>query len=158
MQARLSEMGEVVVVRLIGRVGVEATDRFRDACATRLAGRKVVFDFKQLSFVGSSGLVPFLETLQSFARCSAAAVGFSAVGPEFQRLLSATALGAIPAFAEAEEAARAISSAAPAMAGQGEAANDIFLDRGTDDAASAEPGEEACPPAIPLAFEPGAPA
>ena len=98
MQARINRHGEIVVVYLSGRVDVETAEPFREACLNQLISHKVVFDFKQLSFVGSSGLLPFLETIQEFAGRNANGFKFCGVGSEFRRVFSSTALVEIQIF------------------------------------------------------------
>lgn len=110
MQARFSEQAGVVVVELIGKMDVEAAVPFREACLKRLSGRKVVFDLRALSFVGSSGIVPLLESILGFAERAAAGVTFSGAGPEFRKILSATALQAFGAHETAVEAAHFLAS------------------------------------------------
>ena len=76
MQARISHQGEVMVIHLSGRVDVETAQPFREACLNQIKAKKVVFDFQNLSFVGSSGILPFLDTLQSFALSNHSAFTF----------------------------------------------------------------------------------
>lgn len=98
MQARLTQEGEVVVVHLSGRLDVETAEPFREACLKRLFGQKVVFDLRELSFVGSSGILPWLETMQSFAARNAHAFKLSGVSSEFRRVFSATPLATIEVY------------------------------------------------------------
>lgn len=95
MQARMIRENNVVVVHLSGRVDVETAVPFRDACLNRLAGQRVVFDFKALSFVGSSGILPFLETMQAFNTANPGNTKFSGVGSEFKKVFAATPLSVI---------------------------------------------------------------
>lgn len=98
MQVRTSQAGECVIVHLIGKLDVETAVPFRRACMEHLAGKKVVFNFKDLSFVGSSGILPFLETMQDFLRVNPNGFRFCSVGSEFKKVLSATVLGAVEIF------------------------------------------------------------
>ncbi len=95
MQARITQRNDIVVLHLAGRVDVETAEPFRRACMTQLLGRQVIFDFTSLSFVGSSGILPFLETLQDFADKNKAPFKFSGVGVEFRKVFSATTLNSI---------------------------------------------------------------
>jgi anti-anti-sigma factor len=98
MQARISHQGEVMVIHLSGRVDVETAQPFREACLNQIKAKKVVFDFQNLSFVGSSGILPFLDTLQSFALSNHSAFTFSGVGSEFRKIFAATALGTVQIY------------------------------------------------------------
>ena len=84
--------GEVTVVHLAGRIDVESAQVFRDVLAKRLGNRSVVFDFRGLSFVGSSGIIPFLDALQKFYAVNATGLKFSSVCIEFRRIFAATPL------------------------------------------------------------------
>lgn len=107
MQARMIREGEIVVVHLSGRVDVETAEPFRDVCLKRLIGCPVVFDFQALSFVGSSGIIPFLETMQQFHFKNVKGIKFSGVGSEFQKVFSATPLNVVEIHASASLAVEA---------------------------------------------------
>lgn len=92
MQARVSNDGEVVIVHLLGRIDMESADGFRKVCLEKFAQAQVVFNFQSLSFVGSSGILPFLETMQAFKSANTRGFKFSNVGTEFRRLFAATPL------------------------------------------------------------------
>ncbi len=98
MQARMTKDGDAILVHLAGRVDVETAEPFRKACFSRLIGQKVIFSFRELSFVGSSGIIPFLETLQTFAQTNQFGMKFCYVGSEFKKVLAATPLGAVEMF------------------------------------------------------------
>ncbi len=111
MQAKITNEGECVIVHLIGRLDVETAGPFRRACLELLTDKKVIFDFKNLSFVGSSGILSFLETMQDFMKTNPKGLKFSNVGSEFRKILAATSLGAIEIFDNETQAARAFLSA-----------------------------------------------
>jgi anti-anti-sigma factor len=115
MQARLSEDREVIVVRLSGRVDVETAKLFRHACIHRLNGKKVVFDFRDLGFVGSSGILPFLESMQEFALSNEHAFKISGVGIEFKKIFAATQLCVIELFDTDTQAVDAYINPSPAL-------------------------------------------
>jgi anti-anti-sigma factor len=98
MQASVTREGEIVILHLSGRVDVETAEPFRKVCLGQLLGNKVVFDFRSLGFVGSSGILPFLETLQEFANRNSPGVKFSGAGVEFKKVFAATTLNVIENF------------------------------------------------------------
>lgn len=98
MQAQVVREGDVMVVQLAGRIDVETAPPFRKACLEQLINEKVVFDFRNLSFVGSSGILPFLETMQEFAGKSRHGFKFSAMSSEFRRIFGSTPLQTIEVF------------------------------------------------------------
>lgn len=107
MQARISQEGEVVVVHLLGRLDIETAEPFKQACWKYLLNKKVVFNFRGLSFVGSSGILPFLETMQSFAEASQERFKFCEMGVEFRKVFAASPLSAIEVFEQENHAIRA---------------------------------------------------
>ncbi len=98
MRAKLKKQNGVLVVALSGRVDVETAEPFRAACARELRGHKIIFDFSSLAFVGSQGLLPFLETLQNFYDSCGGDFKFSGVGTDFRKLFAATPLNVVPIF------------------------------------------------------------
>ncbi len=112
MQAQMAVVGDCVVVHLGGRLDVETAVPFRRALLTQLADKKVVFSFKTLSFVGSSGILPFLETMQEFMQMNPNGIRFCYVGSEFKKILSATALGTISIYENEVQAAASFTEAA----------------------------------------------
>lgn len=92
MQARVENRGDITIVHLIGRVDIETAGPFRKACLTQLIGKKIVFNFTKLSFVGSSGLIPFFECLHEYGDKNEFGLKFCGMGLEFRKILSATPL------------------------------------------------------------------
>lgn len=113
MQARIARQGEIVIVHLSGRVDVETAEPFREACLKHLVRERVVFDFRHLSFVGSSGILPFLETMQDFAKGSSYGFKFSGVGSEFRKVFAATPLSVVEIFENEVLAVQAFLNPAP---------------------------------------------
>jgi anti-anti-sigma factor len=108
VQARVTYEGEIVIIQLIGRLDVETAEPFRAACLNQLHERKVVFDFHHLSFVGSSGILPFLETMQEFARTNTTGFNFSGVGSEFRKVFAATPLNHVEIYDTHKQAIQAL--------------------------------------------------
>lgn len=98
MQARIEREGEIVVVHLSGRIDIETSDPFREACLSHLKETKVIFDFTNLSFVGSTGLMPFIGTIQDFSNSNSKGVKLSGLGSEFRKLFSSFPLGELEIF------------------------------------------------------------
>lgn len=107
MQASTKIQNDIVVISLRGRVDVETAEPFRGACLRELRGKKVVFDFTQLSFVGSQGILPFLETMQTLQELAPGSFKFSSVGIEFRRVFAATPLEHVEIY---ETSDRAVTS------------------------------------------------
>ena len=90
MEAKIIEREDVLVVYLKGRIDIEATEPFRQACLQQLANRKVVFHFGDLSFVGSNGIGSFIDTVREMRKSTNTAMKFCTVGSEFQKVFAAT--------------------------------------------------------------------
>jgi anti-anti-sigma factor len=110
LQARLKNHGDVTIVEFSGRIDIESAPPFRQACRTHLKGKKVVFDFAKLSFVGSTGMLPFLEALEEFTKTPGNQAKLSGIGLEFGRVLSATTLGLIESWDVEAQAVEAFTN------------------------------------------------
>jgi anti-anti-sigma factor len=137
MEARMIQEGEVIVVHLSGRIDVETSEIFREVLLKRLRNRPVVFDFRSLSFVGSAGIIPFMDTIQKFNEVAPGQLKFSSVGIEFRRVFSATPLNNIAIY---DSAAMAVESyrnpqaamAAPLVQNQNASAGYLTLNTAAD--------------------------
>ena len=107
MQARIVQDGDVFIVYLVGQLDIETAEPFREACLKHFSARKVVFSFHDLSFVGSSGILPFLDTMCEFAQKNRDGFKFCSVGSEFRKILSTTSLAAIEIHDDTTQAVHA---------------------------------------------------
>lgn len=87
MQTAILESGDVKVVKLSGRLDVQFAAPFRKACMDRLAREKVVFELHELSFVGSSGIQSFFQTLEELHRLCPQGVRVVGLGVDFRRII-----------------------------------------------------------------------
>jgi anti-anti-sigma factor len=97
MKAKLKKKEDVVIVNLSGRIDMEYTEPFRDACLKDIASRseKIVFNLNGLSFVGSNGIMPFVKAIYDLAREKNGQLRFCEVGSEFQKIFAASPLANI---------------------------------------------------------------
>ncbi|MES2856461.1 MAG: STAS domain-containing protein [Bdellovibrionota bacterium] len=116
MEARMIQEGEIVVVHLSGRIDVETSQAFKEVLLKRLLNKPIVFDFRSLSFVGSSGIISFLDALQKFHAINSAGLRFSSVGIEFRRIFAATPLSDVLIFETAAAAADSFRNPQAAIA------------------------------------------
>lgn len=86
MQAKLRKEGEITVVTIQGFLEIEQTQPFREACAKHLINEKVVFNMEKTNFVGSTGLQPFLDTVQNFLEKNEFGLKVVCKRPEFIRI------------------------------------------------------------------------
>lgn len=117
MEANYIVRGEIVVVELKGRLNHEMSGTFRKTCLERLLSEKVVFDLRNLNFVGSLGLKDFVDTLDHMAQHSQTGVRFSGVSSEFRRLFEATGIPSLNIYENAEKAVQSFS-VLPAVSAQ----------------------------------------
>jgi anti-anti-sigma factor len=97
MKAELSVQEDVVVVNLSGRINMEYTEIFREACLRDIGQRanKIIFNLQGLSFVGSNGIMPFVSTLTDLAQTENKVLRFCGVGSEFKKVFAASPLANI---------------------------------------------------------------
>ena len=88
MQAKIRKDGDVTVVELSGRLDFETAEPFRETCQDVLINNKVVFNLAELSFVGSSGIGNFINTLKDFAKNNPVPPKFCYVRSEFKKIFS----------------------------------------------------------------------
>ena len=110
MQARFKNENDIKIVELFGRVEIEASESFRANCLNGLQGQKVIFDLAGLNFVGSTGILAFLESLQDFAMQNPNRFKFCHVGSEFKKIFAATSLNCIEVFESLQMAVTAYQS------------------------------------------------
>ena len=104
MQALVKKRGEWTVVTMKGRIQLEKTGAFREACIKTLQQQKVVFEMSHLQFVGSTGMTEFFQCLaemQNTKGCSVRMVGLS---EDFKRFVSVSAASNIRICSRLEEA------------------------------------------------------
>ena len=80
------------MIQLSGCLDFETAQPFRDDLATILRSSKntqVVFDFSELSFVGSCGITAFVQALREFNNRAPTRPRYINVQSEFRRIISA---------------------------------------------------------------------
>lgn len=111
MEAKVLKVNGVTVVNLKGFIDVETAAPFRDACIKSFSknGQKVVFNLEKLQFVGSNGIIPFVESLQDICDQESIEVKFCRVGSEFKKVFQASPLRDVEIFNDEEGAISAFS-------------------------------------------------
>jgi anti-sigma B factor antagonist len=90
MQAKIRKDGDITVVELKGKLGFETAEPFRETCADIPTNSKVIFNLSGLSFVGSSGIGAFVNTLRDLSVGSAVPPKFCHLKSEFKKVFRAT--------------------------------------------------------------------
>ncbi|PWU15378.1 MAG: hypothetical protein C5B49_11855 [Bdellovibrio sp.] len=107
MKFAIKRWGDVTVISIEGILNIEQTQPFRQYCLDRFMSEKVVFNMKAASFVGSTGLQSFLDTIKNLDRGNSFGIKMVGVKPEFRRLLTHVETERISFF---EEESLALSS------------------------------------------------
>lgn len=84
-----------------GSLTVSDMDSLKIICNSKLKKKKVLFNLKELSFVGSSGISVFYETLNSLKKTNS--LKMCCVSSEFKRIFDSEGLG-FPIYQSEEEA------------------------------------------------------
>ncbi len=86
METKLKNQGEVTIITIQGALDIEKTQPFREACIRLLLNKKVIFNMERASFVGSTGLQAFLETIRTLSEESQHGLKVVGVQAEFKRI------------------------------------------------------------------------
>jgi anti-anti-sigma factor len=86
MEAKLKNQGEVTIITIQGPLNIERTQSFREVCLRHLLGKKVIFNMEMASFVGSTGLQAFLETVRTLSEENQHGLKVVGVQAEFRRI------------------------------------------------------------------------
>jgi len=86
MEARLRNQKDVTIIHVGGTLDIEHTQGFKKVILKNYATKKVVFDMREASFVGSTGLGAFLDTLRELSLCTSHGIKFVGVNNDFRRI------------------------------------------------------------------------
>ncbi len=88
MNAFMNEFEDVCIIDLVGFLDAESSSLFRNSSES-LKGKKIIFNFSNLRFVGSYGISLFLSNLEELVKSGdLKAYRFCAVSSEFQKILA----------------------------------------------------------------------
>ena len=90
MQTQISQNGEITIVTVSGRLDINKAPLFKQACLNQLKGRKVIFSLQNLSFVGSTGISQFFQTLQEVNQINEKTCRIVGLSPDFRRITDYT--------------------------------------------------------------------
>lgn len=110
MDAKVENRDGIFVVSLSGQMDFESADSLKAQCLRNLNEKSVIFNLRDLSFVGSSGITPFLELLFELSRSLGAKFKICSVGTEFMRLFESETSGGIEIYRDVNDAHRAFQS------------------------------------------------
>lgn len=104
MQARHELVGDVDIVYLSGRLNLDACETFKEVCLTQFTGKKIVICMEGLSFVGSTGITIFLDTMKELRTKIEQPVKFCNVSSEYSKIFSANLIGIYEIYENVEMA------------------------------------------------------
>jgi anti-anti-sigma factor len=90
MEITLKRQNEWTVVNISGRIELEKTHAFREACLSSLANEKVIFILDRLQFVGSTGMTEFFECLYAVEKIKSCGVRLVGLSSDFKRFIAYT--------------------------------------------------------------------
>lgn len=86
MEAKIRNKDGVSIVTIQGILEIENTQPFRDVCLKHLMNKHVIFNMAEASFVGSTGLNAFFETVKTLSQNCPNGLKVVGVSPEFRRV------------------------------------------------------------------------
>ena len=104
MEAKIKQESDVQVIRLSGRMTLDTVNQFQTACLTKLINSKIVINMRELSFVGSNGIIIFLETLGQLAEAKTSCVKLCGVRSEFLKVFAANEMNMIEVYEDERKA------------------------------------------------------
>ena len=78
--------GDIFVIELKGEVDSESAEPFYQTCMSKLSRKNLIFNLKNLHFVGSDGLNLFVNTIRDLKQESS--LQFCCVGSEFRKVFA----------------------------------------------------------------------
>jgi anti-anti-sigma factor len=98
------DLGTVKLIEIQGQFSVEEAFALRQKCWNSYKGSKIVFNLKDASFVGSSGLIPLLKDLSNLGQASGQVVHLVGVRPEVKRLIEGLGMKGFRMFRDIHKA------------------------------------------------------
>lgn len=106
MDAKVENRDGVYVVSLSGQMDFESADSLKTQCLKNFLHCEVIFNLRELNFVGSSGITPFLELLSELSRTSGSKFKICSVSSEFMRLFEGGTTDGIEIYRDVQDAHR----------------------------------------------------
>ncbi len=110
MDAKVENRDGIFVVSLSGQMDFESADSLKVQCLEKFIEKKIIFNLRELSFVGSSGITPFLELLSELSKSNGARFKICAVGSEFMRLFESSPVDGIEIYRDITDAEHAFTA------------------------------------------------
>ena len=96
---------DIFIIDLKGEVDFASAEPFYQTCMSKLPRKNIVFNLKNLNFVGSDGLSSFMNTIKDLKE--RASLQFCCVGSEFKRVFAESEIKDIAIYEDEQSAAAA---------------------------------------------------
>ncbi len=110
MNVAVEKIQGVCVVELGGNVDFESADCLNTKMLDFIENKKVVFNLEKLSFVGSCGVLTFLEAMVKIAQNHKLEAKFCGVGGEFLQLFQNSGLNTMQLYPNAKQAVESFNT------------------------------------------------
>lgn len=110
MEAKVEKKDDVFVVSLYGQMDFESADSLKEKCLKNFDEKNLIFNLRNLNFVGSSGITPFLELLAELSRKLGPRFKICSVGNEFMRLFDTGNVEGIEIYRDVMDAEKSFRS------------------------------------------------
>jgi len=110
MEALVENRDGVYVITLRGQMNFESADQLKTKCLENFIEKEVILNLRELNFVGSSGITPFLEMLSALSLANGKKFKICSVSNEFMRLFETGENEGIEIYRDLIEAHRAFYS------------------------------------------------
>lgn len=107
MKAIVENIDGVYLVTLEGQLSFEGADSLRRECIKKLGAKRIIFNLRSLSFVGSSGITPFMDLLSQLSKARGRDLKVCSVSSEFMRLFQSGDFNGLEIYETADQARRA---------------------------------------------------
>ncbi len=87
MQTKVEFQGPYTIVQISGRLDIDKTSLFKQACLKSLKGEKVIFSLEKLSFVGSTGIINFFQVLKEIHELNNRTCRVVGLNNDFKRIV-----------------------------------------------------------------------
>lgn len=113
MRTQIIQNGEITIVTVSGRLDIDKAPLFKQACLNQLKGRKVIFSLQDLSFVGSTGISQFFQTLQEVNQLNEKSCRIVGLGADFRRITDYTRMHELEIHESLESASLSFATPRP---------------------------------------------
>ncbi len=109
MEAKLDKKGEISIITIHGPLNIDKTQGFREYCIRNFSGKKIIFNMQNATFVGSTGLQAFFETVKTLNEESQFGLKLVGLKPEFKRIFQNMELNKLEMFESLDGAVSSFS-------------------------------------------------